>query len=259
MNAIQEELALFEPPSFERLLDKTQASALSIELSNRLRSSWHVKYCAPGNQRRLVIPAIFGAAPASIKKALIEWAMLPRARRTRAAQKRKRDLERMIWEYYRRECPAPRKQRREDPARLSRDTRGCRYDLREVCQTINQRYFQNAIVTIIRWGSYASLTSYQSRKIDLQGKPFFCITIAGVYDHPDVPRCAIEAIVYHEMLHIAIPPRSGNGRTIIHGPEFRRAERAFPHYRQWRDWEAEALRRIHRAMKRRARTKGTRP
>jgi hypothetical protein len=258
MNIIQEELALFEPPSFECLLDKTHSSVLSIELSNRLRSSWHVKYYSPGNRRMLVIPAVFGAAPARIKKALIEWAMLPRTRRTPAARKRKRDLERMIWEYYRRACPAPRKQRREDPVRLSRDTRGCRYDLREVCQTINQRYFQDAIATVIRWGSYASLTSYQSRKVDLQGKPFHCVTIAGVYDHPDVPRFAIEAIVYHEMLHIAIPPRSENGRTIIHGPEFRRAERAFPHYRQWRDWEADSLRRIHRSMKRRSGAKGKR-
>jgi predicted SprT family Zn-dependent metalloprotease len=60
-----------------------------------------------------------------------------------------------------------------------------------------------------------------------------------------VPRHAIEGIVFHEMLHIAIPPYKRSGKNVIHGPEFRKAERGFPHFNAWRKWEKEHLKSIN--------------
>jgi hypothetical protein len=74
-------------------------------------------------------------------------------------------------------------------------------------------------------------------KIDPAGNRVNLITIAGVYDLPTVPRFAIEAILHHEMLHIAIPPVRGTGRSVIHGSAFKTAEKKFEHYLKWRAWE----------------------
>ena len=77
------------------------------------------------------------------------------------------------------------------------------------------------------------------------------ITIAGIYNDPTVPRFAIESIMFHEMLHIAIPPFQKNGRNVIHGSAFRQAEKTFPHYHTWRQWCAEQLPEIVRKRSRR--------
>ncbi|NLE01045.1 MAG: hypothetical protein GX640_14350, partial [Fibrobacter sp.] len=76
------------------------------------------------------------------------------------------------------------------------------------------------------------------------------ITIAGVYNHPDVPLFAIEAVMYHEMLHIAVPPFKKNGRFVIHGPEFKARERQYASYEKWHEWERSSLRKLARTLKR---------
>ncbi len=256
MNGIQEELALFDPPSFESFLSGARATRLSIEPSKRLKSGWYVKYLPGGHRRELVIPAALAGAPAEIKEALVEWALLPRHRRASPAVKqRKYELERLVWRHYQTLGQPARKRKREDPSQWAGKTGGCRYDLLEVFTDLNKRHFNNELSAFLRWGSYASVTSYQSRKIDLQDQPYNMITIAGVYDHPDVPRFAIESILYHEMLHIAIPPCKANGRNVIHGPAFRKAEQAFPHYRRWRDWERNEAPRLRRSLLKRSKQK----
>ena len=87
------------------------------------------------------------------------------------------------------------------------------------------------------------------------GEPCSVITIAGIYDHPEVPLFAIEGILYHEMLHEAIPPYSRNGRRVIHGPEFNNAERAFPGFVRWREWEKTELHRLVRKFRQKSRWK----
>ncbi|MBD3358073.1 MAG: hypothetical protein GF363_13020 [Chitinivibrionales bacterium] len=102
----------------------------------------------------------------------------------------------------------------------------------------------------IRWGSQTSTTSFHRHGFDTKGKRFDLITIAGLYNHPEVPRFAIESVVCHEALHIIHPPYKKNGRTIYHGPAFREAERALPHYEQWRVWERCHAGRLIRSLRR---------
>ncbi len=62
------------------------------------------------------------------------------------------------------------------------------------------------------------------------------IVISQVLDDADVPEFVLDYVVYHELLHIMIPPRMGaGGKRIIHSKEFTQAERRFP---QWREAEA---------------------
>jgi predicted metal-dependent hydrolase len=47
-----------------------------------------------------------------------------------------------------------------------------------------------------------------------------------------VPRCAIEYILYHEMLHLKHPVKLRGSRRCVHGKEFQAEEKLFPHLNQ---------------------------
>lgn len=55
------------------------------------------------------------------------------------------------------------------------------------------------------------------------------IVVSRIFDHPKVPRYAVEYIVYHEMLHLKHPVRLRGSRRCVHPPEFVAEERLFPH------------------------------
>ncbi len=68
------------------------------------------------------------------------------------------------------------------------------------------------------------------------------IRIHSVLDQPGVPRFFVRSIVHHELLHAVLPPRRGSdGRNVIHGPEFRRRERAYVDHERARAWEIEHI------------------
>lgn len=235
-------LELFPPRTFDQLCTERRCAELFIRFNSRLRKSWYVKIHRNSNRRELNVPRLLEHAPEGVKLALIEWATLPKPRRPdcgRSIRERHHFLETKLHAYISDHTPAlsgsPDVPFRHVP------TKGCRWDLREIFDTLNGRYFDNRLASFLRWGSVASKTSYQSTRKDTSGKPHHCITIAGVYNHPEVPRFAVEAIMHHEMLHIHIPPRRESGRAVMHGPDFKRNERSFPHYRKWRQWEKEKL------------------
>jgi hypothetical protein len=97
----------------------------------------------------------------------------------------------------------------------------------------------------VRWGSHP-LRSYQSCKRGPAGEKYNLITIGTIYNGPNVPRFAIEGILFHEMLHIAYPPVISNARNVIHGPQFKQRERSFPQYREWFEWEKSRCNRTSR-------------
>ena len=54
------------------------------------------------------------------------------------------------------------------------------------------------------------------------------IVVSRVFDHPAVPRYAVEYIVYHEMLHLRHPVKLHGSRRCVHSAEFRAEEKLFP-------------------------------
>lgn len=252
--AEQLSLDLFPSSSFTSLCNEYRDRKLTFHLSKRLKSSWYVKIHPGSNTRELHIPAVLNDAPDLIKRALIEWAWLPKARKRdqkTAVRLKKRHLETVIRSHLEREVPSPAVRSRNSPGQIW-PTRGSTWDLKEVFDTLNRRWFDSALSSLLRWGAVASKTSYEITRKDDNGNPWHCITIAGTYNHPDVPRFAIEAIMFHEMLHIHIPPRKVHGRNSIHGPDFREKERAFPHYRKWVTWERRHFHRLHALLRRKA-------
>ena len=244
-------LALFSP-SFEQLLSEKEICTLSVEISTRMKKSWYVKICRKTGQRNLIIPTYLQEAPEQIKLALIQWAQLPlvkTGKNRRTIGLHKTSLENTIRSYIQSLPGLHHRISRFDPHTLQHHTRGTRYDLREIFNSINRRYFNDSLNASLRWGSRTSTTSYQTVKTARDGSRFNLITIAGVYNHPDVPRFAIEAVMYHEMLHIAVPPFRKNGRNVIHGSDFKNLEKKFEFFSEWHVWERLHLRKLARSLR----------
>jgi hypothetical protein len=244
-SAIQLALPLFDVPSFYELLSARNATAtLTVAFNKRFKRGWQVRISPAGKTRQLRIPPYLADAPEEIKLALIDWALLPSRPRTSVRQdhyRRKKQLERIIWSYIGTHGDIPPIKSRFDPKQHAAQTRGRIYDLREIFDSVNAACFNGSLSSFLRWGAPRSRTSCHMIKIDPAGNRVNLITIAGVYNLPNVPRYAIETIMHHEMLHIAVPPLRGNGRSVIHGSAFKTAEKKFKHYLEWRDWERTGL------------------
>ena len=63
-------------------------------------------------------------------------------------------------------------------------------------------------------------------------------------DQPWVPHYVLESIVYHELLHAALPATVVDGRRRVHTPEFRRRERLYPRLDEAKAWVRENLMRL---------------
>ena len=102
--------------------------------------------------------------------------------------------------------------------------RGRYYDLDEVFDTLNVRFFYGLLGR-----PQMSWSGERARHLLGHYDPAHnAIIISKVFDQPHVPRLAMEYIVYHEMLHLKHPVRVRGGRRCVHGKEFREEEKAFP-------------------------------
>jgi predicted metal-dependent hydrolase len=100
------------------------------------------------------------------------------------------------------------------------------FDLAEVFRRVNKMYFQDRLqARSIGWtkGPARSRLAYCRPET---GE----IRVSRLLDRPDVPEWFIEYLVYHEALHLMIPPLRGPRRTTWHHKQFREMEQAFPHY-----------------------------
>jgi len=56
------------------------------------------------------------------------------------------------------------------------------------------------------------------------------IWVSRALDHPAVPRYYLDFLVYHELLHMIVPPVRRGGCCQYHHRQFRELERRFPRY-----------------------------
>ncbi len=127
-------------------------------------------------------------------------------------------------------------------------TEGLHYDLREVFNKMNARYFNNRLRKYaITWGqrrrrrpeSYIVFGSIQEEDR--------LIRIHPLLDREFVPRWYVEYVVYHEMLHAFVPDKYDSaGRRIVHHEGFLAREKKFRNYNRAIAWERENLGRFLR-------------
>jgi hypothetical protein len=116
------------------------------------------------------------------------------------------------------------------------------HDLDKVFAAINETYFQGELQARITWSNRVGGLSFHSKRKDpLTGEEVNLISISRGYDFENCPLYAVAGVVYHECLHIVIPPVVVNGRRVVHGRNFRQRERRYIYYEQWIRWHKEVL------------------
>ncbi len=118
---------------------------------------------------------------------------------------------------------------------------GATLDLRALRDEINHRYFDNQLSVHITWGRAITRRRRHrscgfSVRLGTYTENDQLVRIHRCLDSGKVPRYVVEAVVYHEMLHAAVPPVVKNGRRQVHTSEFRRRERLFRHHLKAERW-----------------------
>jgi predicted metal-dependent hydrolase len=106
------------------------------------------------------------------------------------------------------------------------------YDLEIIFDDLNTKFFHGLLarpqMTWSRDHARNSLGHYDPAHN--------AIVVSRVFDHPRVPRYAVEYIVYHEMLHLKHPVKLRGSRRCVHSAEFQAEERLFPPLKEARSF-----------------------
>lgn len=104
-------------------------------------------------------------------------------------------------------------------------SQGSHYDLDEVFESLNMRFFHGLLARpLMTWSR-----DHARNSLGHYDPAHNAIVISRVFDRPTVPRFAIEYIVYHEMLHLKHPVKLRGSRRCVHPKEFIAEEALFPH------------------------------
>lgn len=121
------------------------------------------------------------------------------------------------------------------------DARGRVHDLQAIFDRLNREHFEGRIEARIGWGPVRGGRRRRTVKTGVYVQDARIIRIHPTLDRPAVPEFYVAAVVFHEMLHQAVPAREAGGRRIVHGPEFRTRERAYPDHERAKAWEERNL------------------
>jgi hypothetical protein len=131
---------------------------------------------------------------------------------------------------------------------LNLEEGGRYFDLREIFDRLNARYFRSRLRGYkVVWGRRRRQRPKEYFVFGTIQEEDRIIRINPWLDQRFVPLWFIEYILYHEMLHSVVPDEyTASGRRCVHTEEFYRREREFPGYRRARRWEEENLARFLR-------------
>jgi hypothetical protein len=98
------------------------------------------------------------------------------------------------------------------------------YDLEAVFEDLNTRFFHGLLARpLMTWSRERARNN-----LGHYDPVHNAIVVSRIFDHPAVPRSAVEYIVYHEMLHLKHPVRLRGSRRCVHSAEFQAEEKLFP-------------------------------
>jgi hypothetical protein len=223
----------------QRALNRLTGGRLStLILTDNRRTILSVRPGRPGDRTQLAlrIHRSFVGAPPEVLEAVAAFL------ESKKGSERARQALDVIREHF----AAHRPERR--PRRLATRSEGVVYDLREIKDDLNQRYFGGRLSVDVTWGRSSGGAAHrcqrrQTSSLQLGSYSYEdrLIRLHGVLDQPGIPRYVIEAVVFHELLHADMPPVERNGRRCFHTPEFRRREREYRHLDKADRWIQEHL------------------
>ena len=102
------------------------------------------------------------------------------------------------------------------------------YDLNEIFDELNLQYFHGLLARPeMTWGS-----NHSRQSLGHYDPAHNAIVVSRIFDHPRIPRFALEYLVYHEMLHLKHPVRLRGSRRCVHSEQFQQEEKLFPHFEE---------------------------
>lgn len=108
------------------------------------------------------------------------------------------------------------------------ETRGMAFDLAEVFEKVNRRYFDGRMSRPkLRWTDRLTATRFGHYDF---ARDVVCISSS--LDRPDVPRFVVEHVMHHELLHKKHGSRLSGSRRRCHTGEFRAEERTFERFEE---------------------------
>jgi hypothetical protein len=175
---------------------------------------------------------MFLGAPGDVVSALAGFAGRPRA----GASARRRHAGQRIDAFVR-----DHRERIAAPVPAHLQPRGRAHDLQAIFDRLNAEHFGGRIDARIGWGPVRMGRRRRTVKTGVYVQDARIIRIHPTLDRPEVPEFYVAAVVFHEMLHQAVPAVEANGRRVVHGREFRTRERAYPDHARAKAWEEEHL------------------
>jgi hypothetical protein len=120
------------------------------------------------------------------------------------------------------------------------EARGEVYNLQKIYDKINAEYFEDRLRLMITWQNRLPKKNCSRIVYGQYFQTLRLIKINRLLDDAYFPNYFVSFVVYHEMLHHAIPHYvDENGITKIHSIEFKEREKQFKHYRKAKEWELE--------------------
>ncbi len=214
------------------------ADDLSGLLAERVRLTVHdnrstmVSFRRAAGEIHYRVHHMFLGAPGDVVSALAGFAGRPRA----GASARRRQAGQRIDAYVR-----DHRERIAAPVAAHLQPHGRAHDLQAIFDRLNARHFGGRIEARIGWGPVRMGRRRRTVKTGVYVQDARIIRIHPTLDRPEVPEFYVAAVVFHEMLHQAVPAVEANGRRIVHGREFRTRERAYPDHARAKAWEEENL------------------
>src|SRR3989441_12355679 len=110
------------------------------------------------------------------------------------------------------------------------EARGRHFDLEKMFEELNRKYFAGQLQKPhIGW----SARSWR-RQFGCYDPGPNQILLNRRMDCPGVPACAVDYVLFHEMLHVRHPPRRPGCSMVSHSKEFREGGKVFPEFERAR-------------------------
>ncbi len=110
--------------------------------------------------------------------------------------------------------------------------KGHTYDLNTIFEDLNSRFFFGLLAR-----PQMTWSGQHARNILGHYDPAHnAIVVSRIFDHPRIPKYAVEYIVYHEMLHLKHPVKLRGSRRCVHSREFIQEENLFPEVKEAKEF-----------------------
>lgn len=191
-------------------------------------------------QMRIALHPFFDDAPLELRAAVVSW-VRSGAKATRA----KDTIDAYIRQALARHpAPAPRLE--------TQRTQGRVHDLAQLGESVRSSFFAGELPALpqLTWGRAQRSRTQRSLRLGSCDPDGPLVRIHPVLDQSSVPEYFVRFILFHELLHVVLPPQTGqDGRWVHHSKEFRKRERAHPDYARALEWERQHLRALLRSAR----------